>query len=191
MLDRVRVYHGVRTAHLERFHVLEPASVLYTARSYDFAPALLEGLDVHRVAGAGDVFFRLLRTPVSALEINEPLLLRATRLSLLAVAAVRLRGLVTRRRVRVVSYAIGNDDPFAGASTRLRSPWRRAAFRLAVRWLVGQVDRLAVGTPAPWRSTGPTWVPTAPIAPASGSSRPCRPSATPVLPRTPPLLAAA
>jgi glycosyltransferase involved in cell wall biosynthesis len=143
---RVRVLATLRTAHLERFHELVPASVLYANTSYDFDPTLLDGLDVHRFAGPWDLFRRLLAARIEAIEINEPLMLASTRSTLVALAAVRARGLVARRRVRVVAYAIENLDPFTSLQHRVRSRWRRLLFRALVRVVTGQLDRLAVGT---------------------------------------------
>lgn len=143
----MRVYQSLRTAHLERAHALDPASIVYLERNYDFSEDQLTGLDVHHVSGVKDLIRLLSRADADEVEINEPLMLSATKLELAAVATLRLRGLVRRRRIRVVSYAIGNDDPFAVSDGRLRSPWRRCVYRLATAWLVNQVDRLAVGTP--------------------------------------------
>ncbi|MTB88004.1 glycosyltransferase [Aeromicrobium senzhongii] len=147
LAPRVRVYEGLRTAHLERFHVLEPASVLYGGRNYDFAEELLGGLDVRRFSGTRSLVLQLLRADVRQLEVNEPLMLSAVKNSLAAALAVRLRGLITGRHVRVVSYAIGNEDPFASPSPRLASWWRRWVYRSMVNLLMRRVDRLAVGTP--------------------------------------------
>ena len=144
---RLRVYEGVRSAHLERFHALEPASVLFASRNYDFAEELLGGLDVAQHAGSRDLFLRVLRGRYDEVEINEPLMLAALKHSLVAVAALRLGGLLRRRRTTVVTYAIENLDPFTATNARLRTPWRRRAFALALRLLVGQVDRIAYGTP--------------------------------------------
>lgn len=144
---RLRVYEGVRSAHLERFHALEPASVLFATRNYDFAEELLEGLEVRQYAGSRDLFRRVLRGRFDAVEINEPLMLSALKHSLVALAALRVGGLLGRRRTTVVTYAIENLDPFTATNARLRSPWRRRAFALALRLLVSQVDRIAYGTP--------------------------------------------
>lgn len=145
--DRVRVYEALRTAHLERFQVLEPATVLFAQRNYDFDAGLLAGLDVQQHRGARDLFLRVLRSGATQLEINEPLMLSGVKHSLAAVVAARLGGLRRRSRTRVVSYAIENADPFTSANPRLRSWWRRLAYRQAVVFLTGQVDRLAFGTP--------------------------------------------
>ncbi|MET0766589.1 MAG: glycosyltransferase [Aeromicrobium sp.] len=145
--DRVRVYLRLRSVHLERFHELEPASVLHQRQSYDFDQALLAGLDLERYDGLGGLFARLWRSRVRALEINEPLTLGAVPNSVVAVLAVRLRGMLTRRRTSVVTYAIENLDPFSTPNPRLRSRWRRTAYRWAVAYLVRNTDRLAFGTP--------------------------------------------
>ncbi|WP_300681137.1 glycosyltransferase [Nocardioides sp.] len=175
----VRVYRSLRTAHLERFAELEPATVFYRHRNYDFDATLLEGLDVHQVDGALDLALRLLRRDVATLEVNEPLMLAATRTSLAAVAAVRLRGAVRRRRTRVVAYAIENLDPFATAQTRVRRRARRSAHRIATRLLVGALDRLAFGTEAAARTYRP-WLhgprPETAVIPALSTPCPTCPS---------------
>jgi len=159
---RVRIYGTLRTAHLERFHALEPAAVLYARRNYDFDPKLLDGLEAHRFTGVGDLFRRLWSSDVRELEINEPLMLASLKLGVVAVAAVRLRGLLSGRRARVVAYAIRNTDPFTRPTARLRSWWRRRAYRTTAGLLLRQVDRLAFGTPGAAEAYAPYLPPARP-----------------------------
>ncbi len=144
--SRVRVYEGLRSAHLERFHELEPATVFHADRNYDFADELVEGLDIRRFDGSVELVKRLLRADVRQLEVNEPLMLSAVKNSLLATLTVRIAARLRGRQVSVVSYAIGNEDPFVTPSPRLRSRWRRFVYLTMVRVLMLQLDRIAVGT---------------------------------------------
>jgi glycosyltransferase involved in cell wall biosynthesis len=145
---RLRVYEQLRTAHLERAHELEPASIAFFGRYYDFEQSLTEGLDLVPLAGSRELFGLVLRGRVRELELNEPLALAAVKHSLVAIAAARLAGVLRRRRVRVVSYAIENAAPLESAGHRVRSSWRRMVFRFAVRLVLWQTDRLAFGTTA-------------------------------------------
>lgn len=141
---RVRVYQSVRTAHLERFEVLEPAEVYFIDSSYDFDPALATRMGARRCAGRGELFTRLLRSPVDALEVNEPLMVPGLKSAVVAIAAVRVRGLLTRRRTMVVAYAIENSDPYQHLREVLR--WRIPLYVLATRFIVRNTDRLVFGT---------------------------------------------
>ena len=145
---RVRVYETLRTAHLERAHDFVPASIVYLRRNYDFDDSLLAGLDVHHCTGLRALAALVVRSDVREVEVNEPLMLSALKLSLTAALATRLGGLLGRRRTRVVTYALANSDPFADATRRLRSRPRRIAFRLATRVLVRLLDRIAYGSSA-------------------------------------------
>jgi glycosyltransferase involved in cell wall biosynthesis len=145
---RVRVYETLRTAHLERAHEHTPASVVYVRRSYDFDESLLAGLDVRPCGSLRDLFRLLVRSDVRVLEVNEPLMLSALKLSAVAVTASRLGALRRRSRVEVVSYALANSDPFASSTARLRSGPRRRAFRVGTRLLTRALSRLAFGSPA-------------------------------------------
>ncbi len=147
-LRRARVYENIRSAHLERFRELPPAAVLFGGRNYDFATELSSGLDLQPFGSSVDLARALWRRDIAVVEVNEPLMLSALKPSLVAIATVRLRGFLRRDRPEVVSYAIGNDDPFVKSTVgRLRTPLRRLLFRSAVRLALGQIDRLAVGTP--------------------------------------------
>lgn len=142
----VRVYQSVRTAHLERFAVLEPATVYFVDTSYDFEDALTEQVDVRRCASLWQLFRRLLVTRVDTLEVNEPLMVPGLKIASVAVAAVRLHGLLHRHRTEVVTYAIENSDPYENLRDQLR--WRLPFYRVATALLVRQLDRVAFGTTA-------------------------------------------
>lgn len=143
--DRVRVYEGLRTAHLERFTVLEPATVLYFRPSYDFDEPLAARLDVRRCRSRLDLFRRLLMSRTAVLEINEPLTLPGILSALVAVLAVRLSTLFGGVRTTIVTYAIENADPFR-RRPRVHAAWRSRLYELGARFLLSQVDRLAFGT---------------------------------------------
>ena len=134
---RVRVYQTLRTAHLERAHELAPAAILFVARRYDFDERLLAGLEVVQ-AGRWRSAGILARSRVRELEVNEPLMLPATRAAALAMVAARLKAAITGGRVLVVCYAIGNADP------------RRLAPSRSLRQRLGQRLDLAIGR-ALWR----------------------------------------
>lgn len=143
---RARVYQSVRSAHLERFHALEPATVYFIDRSYDFEGALLTGLDIVPCASPWDLVRRLRRDGVDDLEINEPLMVPGIKTAMLAMAAVRWASPRTRRgsRTRIVTYAIENSDPFVHLRDKLGR--RTPAYRWGARFLLRHVDRLAFGT---------------------------------------------
>lgn len=145
--DRVRLYDSVRSAHLERAHELSPAAIIYNTRRYDFDESLTDGLELIQASPVRAA--RLIaRSSVTAVEINEPLMLSSLPATVLTLAALRLR----RARPSVVTYAIENADPFANASTaKARTRVRRALERRAARWVWRRVDRVAYGTEAAQR----------------------------------------
>lgn len=149
-LPVVRLYESVRTAHLERARQLVPASIVHRVVRYDFDPALAEGLDLvpaGRVGGAVAVA----RSGVRVLEVNEPLMTSSLPATALALAALALRG--RGSRVEVVSYAIGNADPFAAATAPTwRSRLRRRGERVLARAVWRRLDRVVFGTDAARRT---------------------------------------
>ena len=143
---RVRLYESLRTAHLERAHELAPASILYRVTRYDFDAELAQGLDLVR-AGRIRTALVLLRSDVRALEVNEPLMTSSLPATATAIAALGLRRLAGAPRVEVVTYAIGNADPFAApVGPRMRSRVRRAGERVLARAVMRRVDRVVYGT---------------------------------------------
>lgn len=141
---RVRVYHTVRTAHLERAHALAPATIYFRTRRFDFDDDQASGLDLRHATRLG-VAAALVRHPPEVLELNEPLMLTALPGAFLAALAVRFGGLLRRRRTTIVSYAIENRDPFVGRVPPRRR-LRRALDRGMARTLTRQLDRVAFGT---------------------------------------------
>ncbi|MCU1476600.1 MAG: glycosyl transferase family 1 [Subtercola sp.] len=148
LLPRVRLYQTLRSAHLERAHELEAATIVYQNKRYDFEDPLTVGLDIRRLgplAGA----WQLLRSPVTTLEINEPLMLSSLKTSALALTALWLRHIVGRTRTAVVTYAIANSDPFAeGRDPLVGDGLRKRANRMLARRIWQRVDRAAFGTSA-------------------------------------------
>src|SRR4051794_17098907 len=122
--DRARVYGSVRSAHLERAHVLTPATILHRRFRYDFDPRLAEGLDLMR-GTVPSLAVTLLRSRLAGLEINEPLLRSELGKTAALVTAARWGARLRRRDLLVVAYAIENRDPYAGQADRLRSRLRR------------------------------------------------------------------
>lgn len=143
---RVRLYQTLRTAHLERAIELAPATILYRERRYDFDEDLAGRLDLVR-AGPLRIAGLLLRHRIDEFEINEPLMRSSVRGTAAALAAVRLRDLLTRRRTSVVTYAIDNLDTFAAPVSGLRSRLRRTVDLLLTRLVWRSVDRIVFGTP--------------------------------------------
>jgi glycosyltransferase involved in cell wall biosynthesis len=148
-LDRVRIYAGLRTAHLERFPHMAPARVLYTGRRNDFDASLIDQSNPPERLSRLGVLRELLRRHHETVEINEPALVASWPFLLSQIAAVRLRALATRRRRSViVTYCIGNADPAREAQVRWRlpPPVARVVTTVTLRLLVRGVDRMAFGT---------------------------------------------
>jgi glycosyltransferase involved in cell wall biosynthesis len=146
--DRARVYGSLRSAHLERAHALEPASLLHRRRRYDFDPRLAEGLDLVQ-GGTLSMAVTVTRSRLTGLEVNEPLLRPGLWKTSVAVTAARLSARLHRRPVRVVTYAIENRDPYScHAPGSLRGRLRRRLDQAMSRYTARRVDRIAYGTAA-------------------------------------------
>lgn len=143
--DRVRLYHSVRTAHLERARSLTAARIVYRSRRYDFDESLATGLDLVQASPLRTAAM-LLVEDVRQLEINEPLMRNGLWTSAVALAAVALRDLLTRRRTSVVTYAIENDDPFGRPEPTIRRRLRRTLELALAHAVHRRVDRIAFGT---------------------------------------------
>ncbi|MFP7833514.1 glycosyltransferase family 4 protein [Marisediminicola sp. LYQ134] len=145
---RVRLYQSIRTAHLERAHELGTAAIVYQVQRYDFDESAAKGIELMR-ASPIETAFLIARSDLDVVEINEPLMLSSLLTSSLTIAALRLRYAGNpRRRPDVVTYAIGNSDPFAQMPTgaRLRTRLRRRGERVLARYVMKRVDRVAFGT---------------------------------------------
>lgn len=144
----MRLYDTLRTAHLERAHRFQPATIIYRRKSYDFESQLSEGLDLIE-ANPLRTMILMLTSAVTICEINEPVMLSTTWKSAIVLAACDLRRIVGRPRTEIVLYAIENDNPFNyPISGRLRSRARRAAEKLLATLIWLRVDRVAFGTEA-------------------------------------------
>ncbi len=139
---RARLYESIRTAHLERAHELSPAAIVYRVRRYDFDDALAEGLELVQ-ASPLEAAKLLRRSRLEALEINEPLMTSSLPASALAVFAATF---ARRRRPSIVTYAIGNADPFVAPapSWKRRLRWRLQRLLLGYVWR--RTDAIAYGT---------------------------------------------
>ena len=147
-LPAVRLYESLRTAHLERAHELAPASIVYRVTRYDFDASLAEGLDLVP-AGPLGAAWSIARSRVETLEVNEPLMTSSLPTTALVLAALAVRRRLTGRRTVVVSYLIGNADPFAAVTApRLRTRLRRRGERVLSRAVWRRLDRVVFGTDA-------------------------------------------
>jgi glycosyltransferase involved in cell wall biosynthesis len=145
-LPAVRLYESLRTAHLERARQLAPASIVHRVTRYDFDESLAEGLDLVQ-AGPVRAAWLVGRSRVRVLEVNEPLMTSSLPATALVLAALAVRRVLTRRRVTVVSYLIGNADPFAATTApRLRTRLRRRGERVLARLVWRRLDRVVSGT---------------------------------------------
>lgn len=145
-LTRSRLYESVRTAHLERAKQLVPASIIYREKRYDFSEDLAGGLEIVH-ARPLEAAFLLARSNVTELEINEPLMLSSLPATALALLGLRFQQSTSGRRALVVSYAIGNTDPFFLNSswtwkTRIR---RKLERQLSLR-IWARLDKIVYGT---------------------------------------------
>ncbi|ROS50456.1 glycosyltransferase family 4 protein [Frigoribacterium sp. PhB24] len=147
-LPAVRLYESLRTAHLERAHDLAPASIVYRVTRYDFDASLAEGLDLVPAGPLGSAWL-IARSRVETLEVNEPLMTSSLPTTAMVLAALAVRRRLTGRRTIVVSYLIGNADPFdAATAPRLRTRLRRRGERLLARAVWRRLDRVVFGTDA-------------------------------------------
>jgi glycosyltransferase involved in cell wall biosynthesis len=145
-----RVYTHLRTADLERFRHMTPARVLFTRTRYDFDESLVDPANPPvRLTRLG-VVRQLLWRDHAVVEMNEPAIGDLFPFLLAQVAAVRLRGRISRRRATIAAYCIQNADPALEVARRWRLPRPLALVvtAAAVRILVRSTDRLAFGTAA-------------------------------------------
>lgn len=140
---RARLYESVRTAHLERAHELVPAAIVYRVRRYDFDESVAKGLEVvHAKPIRAALLLR--RSRLESLEINEPLMTSSLPASALAVFATRFaRG---ANRPRIVTYVIGNADPFDAPNPSIKRRVRWAIEKRLARYVWKRTDAVAYGT---------------------------------------------
>jgi glycosyltransferase involved in cell wall biosynthesis len=144
----VRVYLNLRSAHLERFGRMQPAEILFRGTRYDYDASLAPAGLVLRRASRRAAIADLARTPYRVVEVIEPHMTNGWSYLLAQIFAIRLRGLLSRRPERIVTYCIGNADPALEISRRWRLPLpvARVVTRLMLKALVASMDRLAFGT---------------------------------------------
>ncbi|NAZ84136.1 glycosyltransferase [Kineococcus sp. R8] len=144
---RARLYRTLRTAHLEQALELPPATIVYRDRRYDFDEALATRLDLVR-AGPLGAAAHLLRSGVTELEVNEPLMRHGVRGTALVVLVLRTRERLGGPRVRVVTYAIENLDPASARPASARSRAGALLDRALAHLVWRSTDRVAYGTEA-------------------------------------------
>jgi glycosyltransferase involved in cell wall biosynthesis len=151
-LRYARLYDSVRTAHLERFARMTPATVLYRNRRYDFAALEINGREQPIQLSRAATFRHLLTTSYTAIEVNEPLMTGRWLDVAVQLLAVRLNDLRHRRHTVVGAYCIGRNDPVEKLRLRRRVPavLGRPWAELVVGLLTRNLDRLAFGTTATW-----------------------------------------
>lgn len=146
---RVKLYHQARTVHLERALVDADVTLLYSAQRYDFDGDVGSRSDVRQTGDLAAAWL-IARSRPTLLEVTEPAYLPGVRRAALAVAAVQVATLLTRRgRPTIVTYAIANSDPRREWVARgPRHRLVRSATIALSRWLHSRCDRVAFGTAA-------------------------------------------
>ncbi len=138
---RARLYESLRTAHLERAHELAPAAIVYRVRRYDFDESLAGRARGRSGGSPVRAALLLRRSRLEVLEINEPLM------DLEPPGDPRSRSSPCasrrRRRPRIVTYAIGNVDPFTEPEP---------SFKRRVRWWLERILARYVWKPDRMRS---------------------------------------
>ena len=141
---RARAYWSIRSAHLERAHEWDRATIVYGKANYDFDQSLTQGLDlIHAPTGRAAASILRAMPQLATVEVNEPLGLSSLKWTVPIVAALRLR---RGARIEIVCYAIENLDPFLPAPQGAKARVKRGLERRAARFVAGQIDRVAWGT---------------------------------------------
>ena len=143
----VQLYEVARTAHLERITGADGVTLLYREKRYDFDERVADGVRIEHAGLLGTVWYAATH-PVDLVEVNEPLVVRASLRSLLFIGTARIRAFLTRRRrPTVVAYAIANVPT---STLRANLPWKaRVKFELQrplSRLVARRIDRIAFGT---------------------------------------------
>ncbi|NQX11395.1 glycosyltransferase family 4 protein [Microbacteriaceae bacterium VKM Ac-2855] len=141
----IAIYARARTVHLKRFAEMG-ATLVYRKKNYDFDEEFAATHPSAQLGYAGTTR-HLLRSTHRVVELNEPFQLDSWPGLLLAVTAIRISDAAHRRRTRIVTYAIGNDDLIANFAAYTRLPAPVAAFfvRRIFRYLLARYDRVAFG----------------------------------------------
>lgn len=146
----VRVYGRLRTAHLERFRKMAPATVLYWQTRYDYDPSEADPANPPVQLDRLGILRALGRRHYAAVDINEPAMVDRWLFLLAQVAVVRVRSALARRPTTIASYCMANADPALEVTVRwhLPMPVSRALTKVMMTLLVRSCDRLAFATPA-------------------------------------------
>ncbi|MEH0825335.1 MULTISPECIES: glycosyltransferase [unclassified Micromonospora] len=144
---RIQVFEQARTAHLDRLALLPNTQLFFRHRSFDFDEAQASKVDATQMSRTA-MIWRLAQSTPEVIEVNEPMFLRAWPTIIAAYCGALLASLRSRRRVRIVCYAIENGDAEASFARHFRIAHviSRLLFRLAVNGLVSRVDGMAFGT---------------------------------------------
>ena len=152
-----RIYGFIRTAHLERFREMVPATVIYRRARYDYDDSVLPPAQRPIQRGRLATVGHLLRHRYRAVEVNEPGVTNLWIDTLSQVTAIRLRGGLGGRRTQIVTYCIGYSDPAEELHTRrpyLPLALTRAATRFFLNVLGRSMDKIAFGTEGSYRMYG-------------------------------------
>jgi len=135
----MRIVPELRAAHMERHRLGTPAELLYLDTNYDLAGTpLAAGVQRFTMVGA---LRRFLRTGATTLEVPEPYWIRFWPKHVALVLGFTAAGVLRRRRHRVVTYAMENNDLATLVGGRRRVPgWVVRAVAL----LIGGVARLTL-----------------------------------------------
>ncbi|MBC9226839.1 glycosyltransferase [Aeromicrobium sp. 636] len=146
----LRVYDGLRTAHLERLQCRQLGSLYYRKTSYDFDEDLARRMGARRLGRLG-ILAGVIRSRFAVVHVNEPLDMYCWPTTLVVYLGVVIRRFVLRQPAMVVTYAIENKDlerALAFRFPRLPRALVRAAAISVPYLLVRFSDRIAFGTPA-------------------------------------------
>jgi glycosyltransferase involved in cell wall biosynthesis len=148
-VNRLRVWDELRTAYIEWLAAMEPGTLLYRRRNYDF--------DVERARSIGAIeagvwrsIWVILTSDYDLLELNEPLWVRRWTVIIPYLAAARIRALLRHKKTKIVAYAMENNNIPEAIQQNAPCLGRLAAG--IARWLfpivAGRFTRIAFATRA-------------------------------------------
>lgn len=143
----VQVYEVARTAHLERARELADVTMLYRGKRYDYDQQAATKIDARRAGIIASAWFGL-TNDVDVIEVNEPMVVRASVRSVVFIIAARARAKIVRRpRPIAVAYAIGNlSTAELRRALPLKAKVRSTLQRPFAGVLWSLLDRVAFGT---------------------------------------------
>lgn len=143
-----KLYHTVRSAHVERNATTSPAWILYTRHSYDFDPELnVQSSYLNRVSmWTAERTIRSLG--IRRVEINEPFMVATW--PLIAVFLFQRARRRHRMGTSIVVYAIANHAPQDAISAKFKIPHSvsRIIARCFVSLVLKRSSRICFGTGA-------------------------------------------